>query len=117
MSGAAGGTFGGLEELVKLAKLGIGQQVLGIWNWAFWAELQFLSSTHCSLASGGGGFKTLARIPPGLRKVYRRVASFSRFLVCHFVVFLFRRVVLVFFSIWRSVVLLFVASVFCRFVV
>ena len=30
MSGAAGGTFGGLEELVKLVKLGIGQKVLGI---------------------------------------------------------------------------------------
>ena len=29
------GTFGGLEELVKLVKLGIGQKVLGIWNWAF----------------------------------------------------------------------------------
>ena len=35
MSGVAGGTFGGLEELVKLVKLGIGQKVLGIWNWAF----------------------------------------------------------------------------------
>ena len=35
MCGAAGGTFGGLEELVKLVKLGIGQKVLGIWNWAF----------------------------------------------------------------------------------
>ena len=35
MRGAAGGTFGGLEELVKLVKLGIGQKVLGIWNWAF----------------------------------------------------------------------------------
>ena len=35
MSGAAGGTFGGSEELVKLVKLGIVQRVLGIWNWAF----------------------------------------------------------------------------------
>ena len=35
MRGAAGGTFGGLEELVKLVKLGIGQKVLGVWNWAF----------------------------------------------------------------------------------
>ena len=35
MSGGAGGSFRGVEILVKLVKLGIGQKVLGIWNWAF----------------------------------------------------------------------------------
>ena len=35
MSGGAGGSFRGVEILVKLVKLGIGQNVLGIWNWAF----------------------------------------------------------------------------------
>ena len=58
-----------------------------------------------------------------LGKIYRRAASFCRFLVRRFVVlpfrrFVVRRVVLVsFVSICRPVVLSFVASVFCRFVV
>ena len=34
MSGAAGGSFRGVEILAKLVKFGIGQKVLGIWNWA-----------------------------------------------------------------------------------
>ena len=34
MSGSAGGSFRGVEILVKLVNFGIGQQVLGIWNWA-----------------------------------------------------------------------------------
>ena len=34
VSGAAGGSIRGVEILVKLVKFGIGQKVLGIWNWA-----------------------------------------------------------------------------------
>ena len=34
MSGAAGGSFRGVEILVKLVKFGIGQKVLGILIWA-----------------------------------------------------------------------------------
>ena len=57
MSGAAGGTFGGSEELVKLVKLGIGQKVLGIWNWAFDKTYNFyLARTAPLRSSGGGGF-------------------------------------------------------------
>ena len=67
MSGAAGGSIRGVEILVKLVKFGIGQKVLGIWNWTVWQELQDVFSTHCSPArAGGGGFKARARIPPGL---------------------------------------------------
>ena len=69
MSGAAGGTFGGLEELVKVVKLGIGQKVLGIWNWAFDKNYNAcLARTAPLRSSGGGGFKAQARIPPGLIK-------------------------------------------------
>ena len=32
--GAAGGSIRGVEILVKLVKFGIGQKVLGVWNWA-----------------------------------------------------------------------------------
>ena len=57
MRGAAGGTFGGSEELVKLVKLGIGQKVLGIWNWAFDKNYKPYSARTAPLrSSGGGGF-------------------------------------------------------------
>ena len=60
MSRAVGGTFGGLEELVKLVKLGIGQKVLGIWNWAFDKNYKPRSARTAPLrSSGGGGFTRL----------------------------------------------------------
>ena len=34
MSGGTGGSFRGVEVLVKLVKFRIGQKVLGVWNWA-----------------------------------------------------------------------------------
>ena len=34
VSGSTGGSIRGVEILVKLVKFGIGQKVLGIWNWA-----------------------------------------------------------------------------------
>ena len=65
MSGAAGGTFGGLEELGKLVKLGIGQKVLGIWNWAFDKNYNFyLARTAPRLATGAAD-SMASRIPPG----------------------------------------------------
>ena len=61
MSGAARGTFGGLEELVMLVKLGIGQKVLGIWNWAFDKNYKtYLARTAPLRSSGGGGFNRVA---------------------------------------------------------
>ena len=34
MRGGTGGSFRGVEVLVKLVKFRIGQKVLGVWNWA-----------------------------------------------------------------------------------
>ena len=34
MSRGTGGSFRGVEVLVKLVKFRIGQKVLGVWNWA-----------------------------------------------------------------------------------
>ena len=65
MRGAAGGTFGGLEELPKACKT---------WNWAkssrnlelgVWQELQASFSTHCSPSRTGAADSIASRIPPG----------------------------------------------------
>ena len=65
MSGAAGGTFGGLEELVKLVKLGIGKKVLGIWNWAFDKNYNACLARTAPRRGRGRRIESLTRIPPG----------------------------------------------------
>ena len=71
MSGAAGGTFGGLEELVKLVKLGIGQKVLGIWNGAFDKNYNVhLARTVPLRSSRGGGSRTAHSARPQLLRTF-----------------------------------------------
>ena len=65
MRGGAGGTFGGLEELVKLVKLGIGQKVLGIWNWAFDKNYNAYSARTAPRRGRGRRIHRAPRIPPG----------------------------------------------------
>ena len=90
MRGAAGGTFGGLEELVKLVKLGIGQKVLGIWNWAFDKNYNACLARTAPRRGRGRRIQSLRafRRAKYFRKMICWFAGFGGLLLCFFVLVL-----------------------------